>query len=153
MKVILRRRYMRRFTVVFILYVLFFCMNLNIYQNKLINDVKNINPYIRETSFIVEDFNNNRIKEGNINQYIKRIDNLKSGISSIENNKYIQAYIDYKVISLEKLKIAINNKLNDKEKLKNSISEYNRYNKLSQDEIQKKLKKTLIRVTKIDETS
>ncbi|MCT4508434.1 MAG: hypothetical protein N4A48_06680 [Tepidibacter sp.] len=144
---------MRRFTVVFILYVLFFCMNLNIYQNKLINDVKNINPYIRETSFIVEDFNNNRIKEGNINQYIKRIDNLKSGISSIENNKYIQAYIDYKVISLEKLKIAINNKLNDKEKLKNSISEYNRYNKLSQDEIQKKLKKTLIRVTKIDETS
>lgn len=144
---------MRRFTVVFILYVLFFCMNLNIYQNKLINDVKNINPYIRETSFIVEDFNNNRIKEGNINQYIKRIDNLKSGISSIENNKYLQAYIDYKVISLEKLKIAINNKLNDKEKLKNSISEYNRYNKLSQDEIQKKLKKTLIRVTKIDETS
>ncbi|MEJ8552867.1 hypothetical protein [Tepidibacter sp. Z1-5] len=144
---------MRKFTAIFILYVLFFCMNLNIYQNKLMNDVKNINPYIREVNFIVEDFNNNRIKQNNIGEYVKRIDNIKNGLSSIENNKYIEAYIDYKMVSLEKLKTAINNRFNNKEKLKQNINYYNTYNRLSQDEIQKKLKKTLIRVTKLDETS
>ncbi|WFD11360.1 hypothetical protein [Tepidibacter hydrothermalis] len=144
---------MKKFTAVFIFYVLFFCMNLNIYQNKLINDINNINPYIRETNFIVEDFNHNRIKQDNIDEYIKRIDNLKSGLSSIEDTKSIELYVDYKKISLEKLKKAINNRIYNKEKLKRNINEYNTYNRLSQDEIQKKLKKTLIRVTKLDETS
>ncbi|CAH2214345.1 hypothetical protein [Tepidibacter aestuarii] len=144
---------MRKFTAIFILYVLFFCMNLSIYQNKLINDVKNINPYIRETNFIVEDFNDNHINQDNINDYIRRIDNLKSGLSSIENNKSVETYIDYKMVSLEKLKTAINNRFNNKEKLKQNIDDYNTYNRMSQDEIQKKLKKTLIRVTKLDETS
>ena len=144
---------MRKFTVVFIFYVLFFCMNLNIYQNKLINDINNINPYIRETNFIVEDFNHNRIKQDNIEEYIKRIDNLKRGISSIENNKSIESYIDYKKISLEKLEKAINNRFDNKDKLKQNIREYNRYNRLSQGEIQKKLKKIFIRVTKLDEPS
>lgn len=144
---------MRKFTVVFIFYILFFCMNLNIYQNKLIKDIDNINPYIRETNFIVEDFNENRIKQNNVEEYIKRIDNLKSGISSIENKKSIQGYINYKKISLEQLGKAINNRFDNKEKLKQNINEYNKYNRLSQDEIQKKLKKTLIRVTKLDEPS
>lgn len=144
---------MRKFTIIFIFYVLFFCMNLNIYQNKLINDINNINPYIRETNFIVEDFNHNRIKQDNIEEYIKRIDNLKRGISSIENNKSIESYIDYKKISLEKLQKAINNRFDNKDKLKQNIREYNRYNRLSQGEIQKKLKKIFIRVTKLDEPS
>lgn len=144
---------MRKFTVVFIFYILFFCMNLNIYQNKLIKDIDNINPYIRETNFIVEDFNENRIKQDNIEEYIKRIDNLKSGISSIENKKSIEGYINYKKVSLEQLEKAINNRFDNKEKLKQNINEYNKYNRLSQDEIQKKLKKTLIRVTKLDEPS
>jgi len=144
---------MRKFTVIFIFYVLFFCMNLNIYQNKLIKDINNINPYIRETNFIVEDFNDNCIKKDNIQEYIKRIDSLKSGISSIENKKSIEEYINYKQISLEQLKKAINNRFDNKEKLKQNINEYNKYNRLSQDEIQKKLKKTLIRVTKLDEPS
>ncbi len=144
---------MRKFTVIFIFYVLFFCMNLNIYQNELINEVNNINPYIRETNFIVEDFNDNLINQDNIQEYIKRIESLKSGISSIENNKALQTYIDYKMVSLEKLKIAINNRLNFKEELKYNIKDYNTYNRLSQEEIQKELKKTLIRVTKLDEIS
>ena len=144
---------MRKFTIIFIFYVLFFCMNLNIYQNKLINDINNINPYIRETNFIAEDFNHNRIKQDNIEEYIKRIDNLKRGISSIENNKSIESYIDYKKISLEKLQKAINNRFDNKDKLKQNIREYNRYNRLSQGEIQKKLKKIFIRVTKLDEPS
>ena len=134
---------MRKFTVVFIFYVLFFCMNLNIYQNKLIKDINNINPYIRETNFIVEDFNDNRIKKDNIQEYIKRIDSLKSGISNIENKKSIEEYINYKQISLEQLKKAINNRFDNKEKLKQNINEYNKYNRLSQDEIQKKLKKII----------
>ncbi|WP_099191522.1 hypothetical protein [Tepidibacter mesophilus] len=144
---------MRKFIAIFILYSLFFCVNLTIYQNKLINDVNNINPYIRETNFIVEDFNKNYITQNNVSEYIKRIDNLKSGMSSIKNNKSLETYIDYKMISLEKLKTAIINKLNNKHKLKQDISDYNTYNKLSKNEIQKKLKKILIRVTQLDKTS
>ncbi|SHH00658.1 hypothetical protein [Tepidibacter thalassicus] len=145
---------MKKNMIIFMLNVLIFFMFLSFCQNSVLLTIKDIKPYVREINFIVDDYNNNlKYIKLNTDIYLNRIENIKRGLSSIKRPYIFDEYFKYKIMSLEKIKLILKNINNDQENINKYVCDYNKYNNLAQNEMEKILKSTFIRVTYFNEPS
>lgn len=136
---------MKKFVFIFILYVLVFFSFLSFCQNSIILSLKDIKPYVREVNFIISDYNtNSKLFKSNIDDYIVRVENIKSGVSSLKRPYVLNEYFKYRIISIENLEIGLKNMKTGSSDINESINNYNKYSKLSNKELKKIFKKTLL---------
>jgi dihydroorotate dehydrogenase len=116
--------------------------------------IKDVKPYVREINFIVDDYNNNpKYVKLNKDIYLNRINNIKSGLSNIKKPYAFDKYFKYKIMSIEKLQLVLENVNKDSSNINKYVQEYNKYNNLAQKEKEKILKSTFIRVTHFNVSS
>lgn len=136
---------MKKFVFIFILYVLVFFSFLSFCQNSIMLSLQDIKPYVREVNFIINDYNTNlKSFKSNIDNYIVRVKNIKSGISNLKKPYVLNEYFKYRIISIENLEVGLKNMKKGSDNINESIDNYNKYSKLSNEELKKIFKKTLL---------
>ncbi len=124
--------------------VVFLVILTNFYYNSVSLDIQKIKDYIIESNIILEDVVN---KEDYVmdkkEEYISRLTNLKKGINSSKTSFLVKDYKEYKVKSIDKLIKSIS------ESNLEYLQEVEKYNNLSQKELDRILNKSLIEVTSL----
>ena len=117
---------------------------INFYYNSITLDIQKIKDYIVESNIILEDvLKKEEYVIENKDKYIKRLVNLKKGIKSSTTSFLVKNYKEYKIKSIEALINSIS-----KSNLK-YLEDVEKYNKLSEKELEKILNKSLIEVTSL----
>ena len=116
----------------------------NLYYNSITLDMQRMKNYIVESNRILSDIIE---KEEMVNEkkdeYISRLVSLKKGIKNSKTFFLVKEYKDYKVKSIDNL-IYIISYPNDKERY---LTEVKKYNKLSEEELNKLINKDFMEVT------
>ena len=116
----------------------------NLYYNSITLDMQRMKNYIVECNRILSDIiEKEEIVNEKKEEYISRLLSLKKGISNSKTSFLLKEYKDYKVKSVDNL-IYIISYPNDKEKY---LTEVEKYNKLSEEELNKLINKDFIEVT------
>lgn len=117
---------------------------INSYYNIINLDVQKMSSYVIESNMILEDF---IVKKEHVlkneNEYISRLSNIKECMENSTTSFFTKTYKEYKVKSIENL---INTISNDEERGK-YLDLVNKYNSLSQEELDSLLDKNLLEVT------
>lgn len=117
---------------------------INSYYNIINLDVQKMSSYVIESNMILEDF---IVKEEHVlkneNEYISRLTNIIECMENSTTSFFTKKYKEYKVKSIENL---INTISNDEERSK-YLDLVNKYNSLSQEELNSLLDKNLLEVT------
>ncbi len=117
---------------------------INSYYNIINLDVQKMSSYVIESNMILEDF---IAKEGyvleNKNEYISRLFNIKECMEDSTTSFFTKKYKEYKIESIENL---INTISNEEERSK-YLELVNKYNSLSEKELDSLLDKNLFEVT------
>ena len=122
--------------------IVFLVILTNFYYNSITLDIQKIKDYIVESNIILEDvLKKEEYVIENKDKYIKRLVNLKKGIKSSTTSFLVKNYKEYKIKSIEALINSIS-----KSNLK-YLEDVEKYNKLSEKELEKILNKSLIEVT------
>ena len=122
----------------------FLVVLVNLYYNSITLDIQKIKDYVIESNIILDDLIKkeddvmNRKKE-----YISRLINLKKGINNSKTSFLVKDYKVYKIKSIDKLIKSIS------ESNLTHLKDVNKYNNLSQKELDKILNKSLMKVTYI----
>lgn len=116
----------------------------NLYYNSITLDMQRMKNYIVESNRILSDIIE---KEEMVNEkkdeYISRLVSLKKGIKNSKTSFLVKEYKDYKVKSIDNLIYMISYP-NDKERY---LTEVKKYNKLSEEELNKLINKDFMEVT------
>lgn len=116
----------------------------NLYYNSITLDMQRMKNYIVESNRILSDIIE---KEEAVNEkkdeYISRLVSLKKGIKNSKTSFLVKNYKDYKVKSIDNLIYMISYP-NDKERY---LTELEKYNKLSEEELNKLINKDFMEVT------
>ena len=116
----------------------------NLYYNSITLDMQRMKNYIVESNRILSDIIE---KEEMVNEkkdeYISRLVSLKKGIKNSKTSFLVKDYKDYKVKSIDNLIYMISYP-NDKERY---LTEVKKYNKLSEEELNKLINKDFMEVT------
>ena len=124
--------------------IVFLVILTNFYYNSITLDIQKIKDYIVERNIILEDvLKKEEYVIENKDKYIKRLVNLKKGIKSSTTSFLVKNYKEYKIKSIEALINSIS-----KSNLK-YLEDVDKYNKLSEKELEKILNKSLIEVTSL----
>ncbi|HJG96901.1 MAG TPA: hypothetical protein K8V90_07365 [Romboutsia timonensis] len=124
--------------------IVFLVILTNFYYNSITLDIQKIKDYIVESNIILEDvLKKEEYVIENKDKYIKRLVNLKKGIKSSTTSFLVKNYKEYKIKSIEALINSIS-----KSNLK-YLEDVDKYNKLSEKELEKILNKSLIEVTSL----
>ena len=124
--------------------IVFLVILTNFYYNSITLDIQEIKDYIVESNIILEDvLKKEEYVIENKDKYIKRLVNLKKGIKSSTTSFLVKNYKEYKIKSIEALINSIS-----KSNLK-YLEDVEKYNKLSEKELEKILNKSLIEVTSL----
>ena len=124
--------------------IVFLVILTNFYYNSITLDIQKIKNYIVESNIILEDvLKKEEYVIENKDKYIKRLVNLKKGIKSSTTSFLVKNYKEYKIKSIEALINSIS-----KSNLK-YLEDVDKYNKLSEKELEKILNKSLIEVTSL----
>lgn len=116
----------------------------NFYYNSVSLDIQKIKDYIIESNIILEDVvNKEEYVMDKKEEYISRLTNLKKGINSSKTSFLVKDYKEYKVKSIDKLIKSIS------ESNLEYLQEVEKYNNLSQKELDRILNKSLIEVTSL----
>lgn len=117
---------------------------INSYYNIINLDVQKMSSYVIESNMILDDF---IVKEEyvleNENEYITRLVNIKECMENSTTSFFTKKYKEYKIESIENI---INTISNDEERDK-YIDLVNKYNSLSEAELNSLLDKNLLEVT------
>ena len=114
--------------------VVFLVILTNFYYNSITLDMQKIKDYIVESNIILEDI----VKK---DEYITRLINLKKGIKNSKTSFLVKDYKEYKIKSIEGLIKSIS------ESDLKYLEEVEKYNNLSEKELDKILNKSLSEVT------
>lgn len=122
--------------------VVFLVILTNFYYNSITLDMQKIKDYIVESNIILEDIvkKEEYVMEKK-EEYVVRLNNLKNGIKNSRTSFLVKNYKEYKIKSIEGLINSIS-----KSDLK-YLEEVEKYNNLSEKELDKILNKSLIQVT------
>ena len=122
--------------------VVFLVILTNFYYNSITLDMQKIKDYILESNIILEDIvkKEEQVMEKK-DEYITRLINLKKGISNSKTSFLVKDYKEYKIKSIEGLIKSIS------ESDLKYLEEVEKYNNLSEKELDKILNKSLIEVT------
>ena len=122
--------------------VVFLVILTNFYYNSITLDMQKIKDYILESNIILEDIvkKEEQVMEKK-DEYIKRLINLKKGIKNSKTSFLVKDYKEYKIKSIEGLIKSIS------ESDLKYLEEVEKYNNLSEKELDKILNKSLIEVT------
>lgn len=124
--------------------VVFLVILTNFYYNSVSLDIQKIKDYIIESNIILEDVvNKEEYVMNKKEEYISRLTNLKKGINSSKTSFLVKDYKEYKVKSIDKLIKSIS------ESNLEYLQEVEKYNNLSQKELDRILNKSLIEVTSL----
>lgn len=124
--------------------IVFLVILTNFYYNSITLDIQKIKDYIVESNIILEDvLKKEEYVIENKDEYIKRLVNLKKGIKSSTTSFLVKNYKEYKIKSIEALINSIS-----KSDLK-YLEDVEKYNNLSEKELEKILNKSLIEVTSL----
>jgi len=124
--------------------VVFLVILTNFYYNSVSLDIQKIKDYIIESNIILEDVvNKEEYVMDKKEEYISRLTNLKKGINSSKTSFLVKDYKEYKVKSIDKLIKSIS------ESNLEYLQEVEKYNNLSQKELDRILNKNLIEVTSL----
>ena len=125
--------------------VVFLVILTNFYYNSITLDMQKIKDYIVESNIILEDIvkKEEQVMEKK-DEYITRLINLKKGIKNSKTSFLVKDYKEYKIKSIEGLIKSISE--SDLKYLK-YLEEVEKYNNLSEKELDKILNKSLIEVT------
>lgn len=116
----------------------------NLYYNSITLDMQRMKNYIVECNRILSDIiEKEEIVNEKKEEYISRLLSLKKGIRNSKTSFLLKEYKDYKVKSIDNL-IYIISYPNDKERY---LTEVEKYNKLSEEELNKLINKDFIEVT------
>ena len=116
----------------------------NLYYNSITLDMQRMKNYIVESNRILSDIiEKEEVVNEKKDEYISRLISLKKGIKNSKTSFLVKDYKDYKVKSIDNL-IYIISYPNDKDKY---LSEVEKYNKLSEEELNKLINKDFIEVT------
>ncbi|WP_286316932.1 hypothetical protein [Romboutsia ilealis] len=124
--------------------VVFLVILTNFYYNSITLDMQKIKDYIVESNIILEDVvkKEEQVMEKK-DEYVTRLVNLKKGIKNSKTSFLVKNYKEYKIKSIEGLINSIS-----KSDLK-YLEEVEKYNNLSDEELDKILNKSLIEVTSL----
>lgn len=124
--------------------VVFLVILTNLYYNSITLDIQKIKDYIVESNIILEDVvkKEEQVMEKK-DEYVTRLINLKKGIENSKTSFLVKNYKEYKIKSIEGLINSIS-----KSDLK-YLEEVEKYNNLSDEELDKILNKSLIEVTSL----
>ncbi|MCI9062810.1 MULTISPECIES: hypothetical protein [Romboutsia] len=124
--------------------VVFLVILTNFYYNSITLDMQKIKDYIVESNIILEDVvkKEEQVMEKK-DEYVTRLINLKKGIENSKTSFLVKNYKEYKIKSIEGLINSIS-----KSDLK-YLEEVEKYNNLSDEELDKILNKSLIEVTSL----
>ena len=122
--------------------VVFLVILTNFYYNSITLDMQKIKDYIVESNIILEDIvkKEEQVMEKK-DEYITRLINLKKGIKNSKISFLVKDYKEYKIKSIEGLIKSIS------ESDLKYLEEVEKYNNLSEKELDKILNKSLIEVT------
>ncbi len=122
--------------------VVFLVVLTNFYYNSITLDMQKIKDYIVESNIILEDIvkKEEQVMEKK-DEYITRLINLKNGIKNSKTSFLVKDYKEYKIKSIEGLIKSIS------ESDLKYLEEVEKYNNLSEKELDKILNKSLIEVT------
>ena len=122
--------------------VVFLVILTNFYYNSITLDMQKIKDYIVESNIILEDIvkKEEQVMEKK-DEYITRLINLKKGINNSKTSFLVKDYKEYKIKSIEGLIKSIS------ESDLKYLEEVEKYNNLSEKELDKILNKSLIEVT------
>ena len=122
--------------------VVFLVILTNFYYNSITLDMQKIKDYIVESNIILEDIvkKEEQVMEKK-DEYIMRLINLKKGIKNSKTSFLVKDYKEYKIKSIEGLIKSIS------ESDLKYLEEVEKYNNLSEKELDKILNKSLIEVT------
>lgn len=124
--------------------VVFLVILTNLYYNSITLDMQKIKDYIVESNIILEDVvkKEEQVMEKK-DEYVTRLINLKKGIENSKTSFLVKNYKEYKIKSIEGLINSIS-----KSDLK-YLEEVEKYNNLSDEELDKILNKSLVEVTSL----
>lgn len=124
--------------------VVFLVILTNLYYNSITLDIQKIKDYIVESNIILEDVvkKEEQVMEKK-DEYVTRLINLKKGIENSKTSFLVKNYKEYKIKSIEGLINSIS-----KSDLK-YLEEVEKYNNLSDEELDKILNKSLVEVTSL----
>ena len=122
--------------------VVFLVILTNFYYNSITLDMQKIKDYIVESNIILEDIvkKEEQVMEKK-DEYITRLINLNKGIKNSKTSFLVKDYKEYKIKSIEGLIKSIS------ESDLKYLEEVEKYNNLSEKELDKILNKSLIEVT------
>lgn len=124
--------------------VVFLVILTNLYYNSITLDIQKIKDYIVESNIILEDVVKKKEQVmDKKDEYVTRLINLKKGIENSKTSFLVKNYKEYKIKSIEGLINSIS-----KSDLK-YLEEVEKYNNLSDEELDKILNKNLIEVTSL----
>ena len=116
----------------------------NLYYNSITLDMQRMKNYIVECNRILSDtIEKEELVNEKKDEYISRLISLKKGIKNSKTSFLVKDYKDYKVKSIDNLIYMISYP-NDKEIY---LSEVEKYNKLSEEELNKLINKDFMEVT------
>lgn len=116
----------------------------NLYYNSITLDMQRMKNYIVESNRILSDITEKEeVVNGKKDEYISRLVSLKKGIKNSKTSFLVKDYKDYKVKSIDNLIYMISYP-NDKERY---LTEVKKYNKLSEEELNKLINKDFMEVT------
>lgn len=116
----------------------------NLYYNSITLDMQRMKNYIVESNRILSDIiEKEEVVNEKKDEYISRLVSLKKGIKNSKTSFLVKDYKDYKVKSIDNL-IYIISYPNDKERY---LTELEKYNKLSEEELNKLINKDFMEVT------
>lgn len=118
----------------------------NLYYNSITLDMQKMRDYIIESnrilSDVIEDEDGIEDRQG---EYISRLMSLKKGIENTKTSFLIDEYKSYRIKSIENLIYSISES-KEKEKY---LSEVDKYNKLSEEELNKLININIMKVTNL----
>lgn len=122
----------------------FLVILVNLYYNSITLDMQKIKDYVVELNIILEDVVEKQdYVDEKKDEYISRLLILKKGIESSKTSFLVSEYKKYKIRSIESLICSISEKNNKQEHLDN----VNKYNNLSDKELDKLVNKSFLEVT------
>lgn len=122
----------------------FLVILVNLYYNSITLDMQKIKDYVVELNIILEDVveKQDHVEEEK-DEYISRLLTLKRGIENSKTSFLVSEYKKYKIRSIESLICSISEKSNKQEHL----DDVNKYNNLSDKELDKLVNKSFLEVT------
>lgn len=116
----------------------------NLYYNSITLDMQRMRDYIVESNRILSDvIEKEDVVEEKKEEYISRLISLKKGMKNSKTSFLIKNYKEYRIKSIDNLIYSISYS-KDKEQYLNEVE---KYNKLSEEELNKLINKNMVEVT------